>query len=464
MSTNQVDPVTGIVIPTPGQEPGPTYASDVSNALLTVAHLTHTGVANLDGYQIPSAGININADLSAQGFNLTNLRSTRYQSQSSPLVGSGDINALYFNQGEFWLNDGAGQHVQVSKNGVLNSTTSINYPSVHISTNTIINNTDGYVVYNISTTAAPVSITLPAVSAVPVGHSYIFADLDGTAGTNNITINAAGSDQLNGQSQIIMLAPWQALGLIATGFGTWNVLYYARTKYGTGDAVTFSSNSMLNLTGTASINVNTGTSLNINTGGQGLVHGTGVLNIAGAGTANIATDGYFTIAGTGLANLPQYSTPRSVPIVFKQTPYIQVSGWDNTNIQYFASSSTGVLFAIPIPTINRATLSSLTMQYQVASSHFPDTKLSLQLLRFDQFGTAVYLSSTTVQFAPGTNAATYFAGTTMTYTCNQNNFIDKSQYSYFAIIEEENGSGSSAGNRYYGFQANYTNVIYAVQP
>jgi hypothetical protein len=36
----------------------------------------------------------------------------------------------------------------------------------------------------------------------------------------------------------------------------------------------------------------------------------------------------------------------------------------------------------------------------------------------------------------------------LAYTCNQNNVVDNTQYAYYALVTDENGSGSQAGNEY----------------
>ena len=48
-----------------------------------------------------------------------------------------------------------------------------------------------------TTTSGGFTITLPAVSAVPIGRSFVFMN-DGSA--NTLTLAAAGSDTINGSS------------------------------------------------------------------------------------------------------------------------------------------------------------------------------------------------------------------------------------------------------------------------
>lgn len=62
----------GLTIPTPGVTPGPTYATEISNDLVIIDAHNHTAG---NGVQVPTAGLNINANLSFNGFGATNFNS-----------------------------------------------------------------------------------------------------------------------------------------------------------------------------------------------------------------------------------------------------------------------------------------------------------------------------------------------------------------------------------------------------
>src|ERR1035438_7458693 len=43
------------------------------------------------------------------------------------------------------------------------------------------------------------------------------------------------------------------------------------------------------------------------------------------------------------------------------------------------------------------------------------------------------------------------------FTCNQYNVVDNSLYTYFIMMQDENGSNSIGGNYYYSAEINYSN-------
>src|SRR5260370_38157838 len=72
------------------------------------------------GLQIPSAGLNINADFGINNFNLTTLRSSRFTSQAAALSGSTDIGCVYVAGGDLWFNNGSGAQVQLTSGSTIN--------------------------------------------------------------------------------------------------------------------------------------------------------------------------------------------------------------------------------------------------------------------------------------------------------------------------------------------------------
>lgn len=226
-----------LTIPVPGSTPGPQYASDISNDLATVSDHTHTGSLNNDGNQIPSAGLNINADLSINSHNLTSLRSTRYTSQSSTLSGIGDIDCVYFKSGELWINDGSGNPVQITSGGVVYSTVTNNYATTAITGNLTINPASNTVVISCDSSSSAIIVTLPAVSAVPTGRFYLIKDKAGASATNSITINPTGSDHLDNLTTWVINSAYEAIGVASNGSNGWILFLYDRKKYKAGDVI-----------------------------------------------------------------------------------------------------------------------------------------------------------------------------------------------------------------------------------
>lgn len=111
-------PNMDLVLPVVGAEPGPTWASDLNTAFETVDSHDHT---TNKGVKVPSAGININADLTANSYNVTNLRSVRLNNNGSPLGLASDLTCVYASGGNLYYNNSSGNQVQITNGAGLNA-------------------------------------------------------------------------------------------------------------------------------------------------------------------------------------------------------------------------------------------------------------------------------------------------------------------------------------------------------
>lgn len=73
--------------------------------------------------------------------------------------------------------------------------------------------------YSIDTTAGAVTVTLPAS-----GTAAAAIRLKRRAGSNNVVINRAGSDTIDGATSYTMANQYQANELVDSGLGDWEVL------------------------------------------------------------------------------------------------------------------------------------------------------------------------------------------------------------------------------------------------
>lgn len=106
-------------IPQVGLEAGPQYATDVNNCLTLVDQHDHTPGY---GVQVPPGGLNINSDLTIQNNNLTNIRSSRFFSQPSPLAQPTDLDCVYVTGVDLYYNDGAGNQIRLTQSGAVAGT------------------------------------------------------------------------------------------------------------------------------------------------------------------------------------------------------------------------------------------------------------------------------------------------------------------------------------------------------
>ena len=202
---------------------GPGYAINISNDLLTTIdqHDHSTG----KGVQITPAGLNINSDLTINQNNLNQLRSARFVSQASGLVGVGDVASVYVQAGDLWYVNSNGTNVQLTTGSQVNvgalSNTILSRLSV--ATNWTIGSADTYILLSVDTSAQR-TIILPSANSVSAGRWYIIADHTGSAGTNNITIKTQGTDTVEGTSSVLISVNYSAAIFASDGSSKWDLI------------------------------------------------------------------------------------------------------------------------------------------------------------------------------------------------------------------------------------------------
>lgn len=262
MSNYIIDPNLGFANPTPGVDGGigiaPTgqdYATLVSNALTAISAHTHTG-APTDGKQISSAGININANLSVNNNDLTNVNALRFTNNSGVLVSSFDVNEFYVVNGNVYFNNAGGTAVQITAGSSLNIAPSIynlTYSTTSVSANLAILPSQTYSYFNVTST--PIIFTLPSANSVAPGTFYIIKDATGRAAVGNITVNiSVGSgNTIDGSTSYIINVNYGCLILITDGISNWNVERIDAVSIN-GVSITSAANANTVLVGTSSTN------------------------------------------------------------------------------------------------------------------------------------------------------------------------------------------------------------------
>jgi len=183
-------PNMGIPLDIPGSTPGPVsgvfggvnqWATDnESFKTLVDAHDHSSG----KGVQVQPAGLNISSDLSFQGNNATNLRTSRYSVQGSQPSGASDRAISYAGtNGElYWINS-ANQVVQITSGGAINVSSA--------------GGITGLAGTNAAVTWSPALNTFiftqaPTQPAALSGGSYSFAQ-NGAVNPNSITLQSPNS-------------------------------------------------------------------------------------------------------------------------------------------------------------------------------------------------------------------------------------------------------------------------------
>lgn len=177
-------------LPTVGITAGPTYATQLNTALEAVDAHDHTSGK---GVQIPSAGININADLAFNSYGITALKFLGLETQST--APSTNKSVYVDNSNDLYYKNASGVSVQLTNGGSINSVGSgiITYSSIGAYPYPVVVG-DAQKILGVDTSAAR-TINLPAaVNAMWFG----IKDITGTANTYNITVDANGTDTVDG--------------------------------------------------------------------------------------------------------------------------------------------------------------------------------------------------------------------------------------------------------------------------
>ena len=217
-----VTPNMSMIIPTVSVTLGPTYATQVNSAFDLVDAHDHTSGK---GTRIPTAGLNINTDLTFGGYSATTLKTTSYQSQGGAL-GVGTTNAVYSVGGDLYWNNGAGTAVKITNGAGINTaalTTTV-WTAYQTSTDYTILAADSYGYIAVNSSIGARLITLPAANAVTAGRFYWVSDVSGNAGTNNITVAAAGADTIDAGSNVAVTANYGTVCVVSDGTSKWRAV------------------------------------------------------------------------------------------------------------------------------------------------------------------------------------------------------------------------------------------------
>lgn len=195
----------GLIVPTVGSEPGPTWASDLNSSLGIIDQHNHT---TGQGVQIPTAGLNINTDLPINGNNIKTVKTVNFTAQSGTLAGSSpNLGCIYVAGNELVYNDEAGHVVPITNNGSVNSgagsitglpsgTASATYNSGsstfvwQSATNTPANMDGGSFTFR-NITASSHGVTVKAPSALGADYILVLPTVPST--TSFVTVDNAGN-------------------------------------------------------------------------------------------------------------------------------------------------------------------------------------------------------------------------------------------------------------------------------
>jgi hypothetical protein len=198
---------------------GPEWATKLNTALTAVDEHNHTSGK---GTKVPTAGLNVNADLSFNSNRASSLLSSKYTSQVSSLSGATNANSVYVVSGDLYYTNSSGTAVQLTTgNSIVSSPATfetLNFTSIN--SNLTILPADTFVFIAVDTSASR-TITLPLASSVAEGRVYAIKDSTGSANANPIVVDRQGSDLIDGESSYNFDSNYGAVWLITDGISNW---------------------------------------------------------------------------------------------------------------------------------------------------------------------------------------------------------------------------------------------------
>jgi hypothetical protein len=496
-----------LTVPDPGDQ---NFAQPISSALEgpVDAH-DHQAI----GKPLSIGASTVDQDLSFNGYNATMVRSVQLQNNLVPLNGTYDVCNVYTAEGDVWCNDAAGNQIRLTENGVLNVGSAVlnNLYMLSVSNiNRTILYTDKYNLINVFTNTTPVTITLPLANSVTPGRFYFITDASNTFNTHACTLSVTGGlDRINTgggisfgvTSQLLNQQGMQVL-LYSDGVSRWYCSFpqsiYSNTALGIsqGSEVIVDNTSTIRndgyyigtstLTGTINVTgtinaANTYAILsNVNSGIQSTISGGIATNTSGTIRSNNAAGGF--VLNGGANDWVTFNGSRSKTIVFPLMPLTTTgvitgssAGWVSVNgIQFKVLNNTGgnvglstpQYFAIPVMH-HGATINTVTVYWVPTGNDvsLPANQPTINVLRYTLAANAVpsgtSLNGGGAQGFGAPNITAYNNGglsNALTFTCNQNNTIDSTQYIYVVQIVDENGANSHDQNTYYGMQVTYSGI------
>lgn len=204
-----------LVLPTASETPGPTYAILNTTAFDTIDSHDHTSGK---GVQVPTAGININANLDFNGYAALSLDYIELEAGSTP---SATLTIYVDASNDLYYKNGAGTSVQITNGAALAAAGSgvITFSSITTSPYSVVTG-DAQKVLGVNTSTAK-TLNLPAASNVMFIQ---IKDVTGSAATNNITITPDGADTIDGSASLTINENFAARSLMSDGTTKWFIL------------------------------------------------------------------------------------------------------------------------------------------------------------------------------------------------------------------------------------------------
>ena len=215
-----------LVLPTPGERLGPTWATDINTALTRIDQHDHSSI----GKSLGVAALTIDADLDfspgTSDFATTNKKYSGFVNNSGTLAAASFPASVFVTGGNLFYNNSTGGQVQLTDGAALSSTgvSAIQFAkfadTLSSSSSTApdtINASDNASYYVCDTSSTAVFVRLPAALGVAAGRFFVIKDISGAASTNNITVQVSGTDTIDGASTHVIASNFGSATFISRG-------------------------------------------------------------------------------------------------------------------------------------------------------------------------------------------------------------------------------------------------------
>ena len=221
MASTTTTTFLNLTLPTPTIQLGPTWANQVNAAFEVIDSHDHSSGK---GIRVPTAGLNINADLDFNNTAATNIQFGSFQNRIATPSGSTFARAVSVFSGDLYFTNASGVAIQLTSGGSIVSSPGnaqiFEYQAV--ASNLTIAPASTFVYLAIDTSVSR-NITLPLANSVTAGRIYILKDANGLSNTNNITVSAAGADLLDGASSQVLNSNYGTWMIIGDGATNWHI-------------------------------------------------------------------------------------------------------------------------------------------------------------------------------------------------------------------------------------------------
>ena len=199
-----------LTLPDVGVTLGPTWATTLNDAFVDLDDHDHS----TQGKSIPSAGLNINADVDFQNNSASSVKSVVLQNQGSSLTTSGN---LYNKGNELFYYNGSSQ-TQITLNGaVLGGMSKFSYETSTSSTTISLTSASGSFFFHNGTAS---TINLPDASSVDSGHFFLIKN--NASGTISVTPTSTQTiDGGTAGTAITISTAWGHAWLVSDGTSKW---------------------------------------------------------------------------------------------------------------------------------------------------------------------------------------------------------------------------------------------------